>query len=320
MAWTAPKISSPALADATCGNLSSVFSNNQNGFSCNGLLTDSPSPDMSTCNVPYQIAYAMIGKSLFQAGLYSHTVVEGGGDLCSSSIKQRSYYTLLDDYLMFARTALNRTVHYYRTENTTLPQPDPNYAMAEPSAGPPSWAVVIAGNYYSRQTGSNFASHVPTPVVEPTSSSKVPEPSSSQSRPSSSASSPGPDPSDDVSEVGLSKNEVIIVAVSCSVGSLLIALILFFVIKRWKARSRRNHDSFKDATAQLILAEGLGGAFVPGHDTPSAEVTEDLIDNQPPPAYPIDERPPEMAHLRSRGIHDDFDYNNHIHISRNEKS
>ncbi|KAJ2740977.1 hypothetical protein GGI20_005500 [Coemansia sp. BCRC 34301] len=316
MAWTAPNVSSPVPGDAImCANLSTVFSSNQNGFSCNGILATSPSPDMSKCSVPYQIAYAVIGKSLYQAGFYSHSVVEGGGDLCGSSFKQRSYYTLIDDYLMFARTALNRTVYYYRTENTTLPQSDPNFAMVEPSAAPPSWAMIVSGNYYSRQTGSNFASHVPTPVAEPTSSSKGPAPSSSSEiQLSSSESSLGP--SGDGAEGGLSKNEVIIVAVSCSVGSLLIALILFFVVKRWKSRARRRHDPFKEATAQLILAEGLGGAFMPGHEQPSTEIMEGPVDNQPPPAYPIDERPPEMAHLRGRGIYDDFDYNNHIYCHK----
>ncbi|KAJ2864459.1 hypothetical protein GGH94_002911 [Coemansia aciculifera] len=325
MAWAAPQISSQASSDAKCSSLSSLFDSNQNGASCNGVLTTSPSPDMSKCNVPYQIAYAIIGKSLFPAGIYSYSVVEGGGDLCSNSSKIRNYYTLVDDYLVFANVALNRTVHYYRTENTTVPQPDPNYAMAEPSAAQPSGAALVAGNYYSRQTGTNFASQVPTPIAQPTSSSMTPQASSSsKTEQISSSSSPDRGSPDEGSVEGLSKNEVIIVAVSCSVGSLLIALILFFVIKQWKASLRRRHDPFKEASAQLILAEGLGGAYVPGHERPSAEVIEDPIDNQPPPAYPMDERPPEMAHLRNRDTHDafdsDFNYNNHIHISRNEKN
>ncbi|KAJ2115683.1 hypothetical protein IW146_002107 [Coemansia sp. RSA 922] len=325
MAWAAPQISSQATSDAKCNSLSPLFDSNKNGTSCNGVLATSPSPDMSNCNVPYQIAYAVIGKGLFPAGIYSYSVVEGGGDLCGNSSKIRNYYTLLDDYLKFANVALNRTVNFYRTENTTVPQPDPSYAMAEPSAAQPSGVALIAGNYYSRQTGTNFATQVPTPTPQPSSSfQSSQESSSSETQKSSSSSSPDTGLPSEGSIDGLTKNEVIIVAVSCSVGSLLIALILFFVIKQWKARQRRRHDPFKEASAQLILAEGLGGAYVPGQERPSAEVVEEHFDNLPPPAYPIDERPPEIAHLRSRDTHDafdsDFNYNNHIHISRNEKN
>ncbi|KAJ2907906.1 hypothetical protein GGI21_003419, partial [Coemansia aciculifera] len=261
MAWATPKISSSAPSDAMCGNMSAVFSANQDVLSCNAILAGSPSPDMSTCNVPYQVAYAVIGRSLYPAGIYSHSVVEGGGDLCSNSSIVRNYYTMVEDYLMFARTALNRTVYYYRTDNTTLPQSDPNFAMVEPSAPPPAKALTVAGNYYSRQTGSNFATSVPTPTVVPTSSSSVPAASTSSSDSEQSSDSSSLSPSDGITD-GLSKNVVIIIAVSCSVGSLLIAFILFFVIKRRRiAKSSRRHDQFKEATAQLILAEGLGGAF-----------------------------------------------------------
>ncbi|KAJ2382257.1 hypothetical protein H4S02_005834 [Coemansia sp. RSA 2611] len=321
MTWATPQISPQASNDTMCSSLSPLYSSNLLGSSCNGVLATSPSPDMSNCAVPYQIAYAVIGKRLLPAGIYSHSVVEGGEDLCGNPSKTRNYYTLLDDYLMFARVALDRTVHYFRIGNTTVPQPDPNFSMVDPPEGLPSGAALVSGNYYSRQTGSNFASQVPTPTptakstrsstTSQTSPTSKPEESNTMSDP------PSEEPTD-----GLSKNEVIIIAVSCSVGSLLIALILFFAIKQWKASRRRKHDPFKEATAQLILAEGLGGAYVPGQERPSAEVVEDPIDNQPPPAYPIDERPPEMAHLRSRQTQNafDFDYNNHIHIPRNEKS
>ncbi|KAJ2816530.1 hypothetical protein FBU31_006541, partial [Coemansia sp. 'formosensis'] len=281
MKWAAPQLSSPASSDAMCSTLSPLYGSNQNGTSCNGILAASPSPDMSKCNVPYQIAYAVIGRGIYQAGIYSHSVVDGGGDLCGNSSKTRNYYTLVDDYLMFANVALNRRLYYYRTENTTVPQPDPNYSMAVPSAAPPSGAVLVAGNYYARQTGSNFATQVPTPSAQPTSSSTTLQEPSSKSEQSS-----NPPDSDlaDGSVDGLSKNEVIIIAVSCSVGSLLIAMIVFFVIKQRKDSQRRNHDLFKEASAQLILAEALGGAYMPGHDRPSTEVAEDPIDYQPPPA------------------------------------
>ncbi|KAJ2489881.1 hypothetical protein IWW37_003649 [Coemansia sp. RSA 2050] len=319
MAWATPQISPQAPNDTMCNSLSPLYSSNLLGLSCNGVLATSPSSDVSNCDVPYQVAYAVIGKGLFPAGIYSYSVVEDGENLCGNSSKTRNYYTLLDDYLMFARVALDRTVHFYRTGNTTVPQPNPDFSMADPSEGPPSGAALVSGNYYSQQTGSNFASQVPTPTVKSTRSSTTmrTSPTSKPEQSNTMSDPPNDEPAD-----GLSKNEVIIIAVSCSVGSLLIALILFFAIKQWRASQRRKHDPFKEATAQLILAEGLGGAYVPGQDQPNAEVVEDTIDNQPPPAYPIDERPPEMAHLRSRQTHNafDFDYNNHIHIPRNEKS
>ncbi|KAJ2007553.1 hypothetical protein GGI04_001475 [Coemansia thaxteri] len=274
LTWATPQVYSQGSADSMCEQLSPLYTANEKDYTCSSGTLSPPSSSLSSCSVPYQMAYGLIGTTLFPAAIFSHVVVQGGSNLCQYS-NQRSYYTMMSDYLMFASTVLNRTVYYYSGGNSTQPQQNPGYSMALPTGSSPSSAAVVGGDMYAKQSTGT-----------PTSSSYRMS-SSGQQRPTSvvestSSSAPSDDPSSDGSSSGMSHRTIAIVAACSAVGALLLAVAAFFTVRWWRAHVARTRDPYKEAAAQRMLADGLGGASLP-------EEHFDAL--APPPAYhPEEER------------------------------
>ncbi|KAJ2861713.1 hypothetical protein GGH94_004721 [Coemansia aciculifera] len=276
MAWATPKVYSQGSGDLACLQLSTVYKGNSKGFACSSGLVPAPSSSLGTsCNVPYQMVYATFsGTYVYQAGFFSHVVLEDGKDLCKYS-RQRSYFTLISDYLAFANSVLDRTVYYYNKDNTTKPQSDPEYAMTKPSTTVVS-VVMLSGNMYPKQPST------PSPT------------SALLSRTSTSTSPTSNPPSEEQQESnsGLSKRSIAIVAACSAVGSLLLAVGVFFLVRWWRGHLKRTRDPYKETAAQEILANDLGGASMPGGGGNLRSMTE-IVDMAyampPPPAYPANE-------------------------------
>ncbi|KAJ2487665.1 hypothetical protein IWW37_005151 [Coemansia sp. RSA 2050] len=133
MAWATPKVYSQGIGDSKCSQLSPVFKENKKDFACSSGLVSAPSSTLSTCSVPYQMVYAMFsGSYVYQAGFFSHAVIEDGKDLCKYG-SQRTYFTLFSDYLAFANSVIGRTVYYFNEDTWSMPQTDYEYAMTKPS-------------------------------------------------------------------------------------------------------------------------------------------------------------------------------------------
>lgn len=329
-----PSNFNPNSTDPECTKLSSLYKTNQDDMVCTGEAADPSSPDLHLCKAPYQMVYTVIDQSLYQAGLYSHSVlVDGSDDLCKKAPYVRHYYTLLADYLSFASTAINRQVKYYRPPGAAdSVNNDPNFQMHPPSgASSPDSSTVISGDLYTRQTGNNFV-ELPPPPSTPVATQGVPEgvnvvpgvggPSGNLdgevgisstshksgegvpelSLPDSSSNGDGGDGS------GLLQRDVIIIAVTCSIGGIILAIGLFFFI-RWLVKHKKNkQNSSKEASNQLVIANDLGGARMPNDDNWSASQLNlaspqtAYYPQQSPPAYPADERPPShiVAGIMSR--------------------
>ncbi|KAJ2030261.1 hypothetical protein IWW57_001274 [Coemansia sp. S610] len=283
MAWATPKVYSQSNADSTCSQLSPVYKANKEGFACGSGLVSAPSL-LGACDVPYQMVYAKLsGSYVYQAGFFSHAAIEDGKNLCKYG-SQRSYFTLFSDYLAFANSVTNRTVYYFSDDNSTTPQTDPKYAMAKPSSTV-SDVVLLSGDMYAKQPGveSSAATSLSrsSPLASPTSSPT----------PSPSPTSDPPREEEPVTESGMSKRSIAIVAACSAIGSLLLAVGGFFLVRWWRGHLQRTRDPFKETAAQEFLANDLGGASMPvGHGN-LRSMTE-IVDAPfivPPPAYPVNE-------------------------------
>ncbi|KAJ2813364.1 hypothetical protein H4S07_000739, partial [Coemansia furcata] len=133
MAWATPKVYTQDSGDSLCSDLSPVYNANMKDFACGRGTVSPPTSALGTCNVPYQMVYATFsGTYVYQAGFFSHVVIQDGNDLCEYS-SQRTYFTLISDYLAFANSVIKRTVYYFNKINSTKPQTSPAYAMTKPS-------------------------------------------------------------------------------------------------------------------------------------------------------------------------------------------
>ncbi|KAJ2037754.1 hypothetical protein H4S03_002765 [Coemansia sp. S3946] len=277
MAWATPKVYSQSSGDSVCSQLSPVYKDNSKDFACSSGLVPSPSSTLGTsCNVPYQMVYATFsGTYVYQAGFFSHAVIEDGKDLCKYS-SQRSYFTLISDYLAFANSVLNRTVYYYNDDNTVKPQTDPTYAMTKPSTTVKD-TVMLSGNMYPKQPST----------TSPTSSF----PSRTSTSPSQTPTGNPSNEKEPESNSGMSKRSIAIVAACSAVGSLLLAVGVVFLVRWWRGHLKRTRDPYKETAAQEILANDLGGASMPGGGNlrSMTEIVDVAYTNPPPPAYPANE-------------------------------
>ncbi|KAJ2155858.1 hypothetical protein GGF46_005556 [Coemansia sp. RSA 552] len=260
--WGTPRLLAQAYKnESTCNSLSLVYSQNQDDFTCCEVLADAPAPYLSKCKVPYATVYAFIDKAMFLAGIFSHAVVTGGSDLCDYN-KVRTYFTLFANYVGFAKNTLNRPLQLHEPMNGDLPESDPDYQMGVPSSGIMKISSrTIGGDFYKDQT--------------------KPNPGGS-----------GDDQDSDDDSGGLRKGAVIALAVCCTVGTLLLAVGIFFLVRWWRGHVHRLRDPIQETNAQQILADGLGGATMPDYPKNDRE-DEDFA--RPPPAYTEDMQPPASA-------------------------
>ncbi|KAJ2804760.1 hypothetical protein H4R20_002377, partial [Coemansia guatemalensis] len=150
MVWDYPAytLENTVEQDSTCSDLSPIFSENTDKFTCTSILANPLMKNSTACKIPYPVLYAQMGDELYQAGLYSHSVVKGGDDLCNND-EVRSYYTLIGDYLAFAEKVLNKKFTYHSNDNSSAPQADPNYSMKSAPKSVADGAVMLSGEFYN---------------------------------------------------------------------------------------------------------------------------------------------------------------------------
>lgn len=238
--WANPKVYNQTIADVNCNEYSPLYYRNQREMACNMELADSPANSVSKCNVPYQLVYAVINDKLYLAGFHSYTVLYKGSTACETD-KQRSYYTYIDNYIAFAKSILGRDVSYQSADKDKPPQDDLSYSMIPPVKPQPVGTTVVGGDLYARQKDISSATNV-----------------SESSDGDSSTSDSG-----DSGEDGLSKGATIAVAVSCSVGGILIAVAAFFLARVWRSRISRGRNPYQETLAQEILADELRATMAP---------------------------------------------------------
>ncbi|KAJ2450500.1 hypothetical protein EV183_004242 [Coemansia sp. RSA 2336] len=264
--------------DTTCKDISPLYGDNLSDMTCYDTLVEPPSSELSTCNVPYSTVYALLDGIIFQAGIFSYAEVSGGSDFCGSG-QMRTYYTLVANYLMFARVTINRTVYFYEQDVGAYPQNDSNYVMKDTKKRNSDFTIV-SGDIYALQSRDGASSRVSSDLSSSDNSSG--DNSSGDNSSSDESSSGGETKSD-----GLSKTTTIIIAVCCSVGTLVLAALVFFLIRWWRGHMSRPRDPMQETNAQHILADDIGGAYVPtaSNHNAASDTSDEIKDENMPPAY-----------------------------------
>ncbi|KAJ2781090.1 hypothetical protein H4R18_003085 [Coemansia javaensis] len=104
MQWATPAVRTNDDDDPGCTSASELYNRNQGAFFCSRIYT--PSVFSTTCNMPYGSIYGVASSSMGIAALYSHSVVYGDS-MCGGS-QTYHYYTVLTNYLRYARSVLGR--------------------------------------------------------------------------------------------------------------------------------------------------------------------------------------------------------------------
>ncbi|ORX65967.1 hypothetical protein DL89DRAFT_270513 [Linderina pennispora] len=255
-----------------CSTASPLFAENKYDLLCSTTIMK---PNKSaTCDMPYGVVYATVNDTYYQAGLFSHTAVYGGSDLCSYS-KQYTYYTLLANYVMFAAITLNRTVYFTLPYNNMTPSVSGEYSMNVPKSVDVSGVTYVGGDFYARlsELGSSMSS--------------ASSPSGTETAGSSPTSSQGPssESSANKSSGGTSNKTTIIIAVCASLGSVLLIVAAFFLYKWIRRINNERKWGPDEENAQLtMIANDLGGAEMPNaQNTSSLQQQQQQQQQQPQP-------------------------------------
>ncbi|KAJ2794926.1 hypothetical protein H4R20_006059 [Coemansia guatemalensis] len=256
--------------DDTCSELSPIYSVNADKFTCTTALATPLMKNSTACKIPYPVIYAQMGGELYQAGLYSHSVVKGGDNLCDSD-EVRSYYTLIGDYLAFAETALNKKFTHHSNDNSSTPQTDPYYSMKNAPRSVADGAVMLSGDFYNPRAV----------IVE----------SGALSDDASTATGTNIEEEDDTSDLsdgqsatddsnGSSKKTIVIAAVCGSVGTLILVVSILFGIRWYRGHVSKVHDPYQAPSAQNVLDEMFANtdeyrpppAYKPPGEAPEEEI------------------------------------------------
>ncbi|KAJ2701126.1 hypothetical protein FB645_004747 [Coemansia sp. IMI 203386] len=280
--------------DDDCADYSFLYKDNKKDFVCSSkVITDAPSSVSAVCSkAPYGIVYATMGEYSYPAGFLSHVVLKNADDLCGSG-DARAYYTLFEDYLMFAADTMNRTAYFNSSDNSTRPQEDPGFAMKAP-AGSVAGVQVLGGNMYARQGTQSTQSASIMSSSKPSAST---DDDASQTDGTSSDNSAENSNNNNDKNAGSSNKTTVIAAVCSAIGAVLLAIGLFFFVRWYRkhGKIRRQRDPYSETVAQEMLANGLGGASIPAASglesvpVPAARASTDLaadaLFSRPPPTY-----------------------------------
>ncbi|KAJ2607458.1 hypothetical protein H4S08_004820 [Coemansia sp. RSA 1365] len=262
--------------DPKCSEFSPIFSSNNGGFTCNDYTVEPLVKDKTDCKIPYPQLYAWMGDELYQAGIFSHAVIKGGSDLCKYD-DARFYYTVLTNYIAFAQAALGKKFDYNGINKDSKPQDDPYFAMVGASAKLDNDVVMLSGDFYSpKNLHIESASNLDDSEKDPNSASEKDNPDTADvNNPGNSYTNPGitAETSSDNNEVnpsGGSSNKTTIIASVCgSVGTLILIVVIFFLVRWYRGHVSKIHDPYKDRSAQEALVDMFSSAG----------------DIRPPPAY-----------------------------------
>ncbi|KAJ1892877.1 hypothetical protein LPJ66_006083 [Kickxella alabastrina] len=301
MSWRSPTIVSQLNSDPSCAQASGLYKNNPNDFVCSKASTASPID--SKCAMPYGSVYGVGKNSMGEAALYSHSVVYGNY-MCEESSKFH-YYTLLTNYVMYARAVLNRSVSQY-VENTSALDGlgrSVKFQMKSPDAADDNNTRRFGGDMYTVEntvsgkviwiidvTTAPGAVSTSTRTDRITETRTVDQPSRSNDNESDVAlassgldqsssdvdqdSLNGLDGENDDTFSGVPKSTVIAMATAIPLAAIVLAIALYFIITRYQRNQQRKKWSRGSISRQknvLALVDELGGASQPVVQMPGVQ-------------------------------------------------
>ncbi|KAJ2605400.1 hypothetical protein EV177_006162 [Coemansia sp. RSA 1804] len=161
MKWRAPSTATNPYMFPKEVNFLDIYNLNMDSLLCSNATTHTTSTYLTTCATPYGVAETYIDGKPYVAGIYSFTRLYGLSYKCTLFDGQKSYYTLLANYVAFADKVLGRKIGYYPNNNSNVvPQTDPNFSMAKPADNSMS-IVYLMGDFYSAQTEALKNDNIP---------------------------------------------------------------------------------------------------------------------------------------------------------------
>ncbi|PIA13827.1 hypothetical protein COEREDRAFT_83196 [Coemansia reversa NRRL 1564] len=257
--------------DDVCSDLSPIYKANTDKLTCTTILADPLMKNSTSCKIPYPVLYAQMGEDLYQAGIFSHSVVKGGDNLCNNQ-EVRSYYTLIGDYLAFAENALDKKFTHHSSASSSTPQSDSNYSMKPASRGVNDGTLMLSGDFYNPKAVI-IGSATSSDGTSMTTDSNVNGENATDNELASDGSN---EQETDSNSKSTSKKTIIIAAVCGSIGTLLLVAVILFGIRWYRGHVSKVHDPYQAPSAQDFLQE----------------MFENPNEGRPPPAY----KPPEEAH------------------------
>ncbi|KAI9501417.1 hypothetical protein BX070DRAFT_47396 [Coemansia spiralis] len=114
--WTDPLTVTNSNAGSSCSTQSGLYAANTGDFVCSYQITEPLLNSM--CGIPYGSVYSALNGIVAVSGLYSFSVISGSS-FCSSS-STINYYTLLSNYIAFAKNVIGRDVSLVFDEGSAL--------------------------------------------------------------------------------------------------------------------------------------------------------------------------------------------------------
>ncbi|KAI9467852.1 hypothetical protein BX667DRAFT_215966 [Coemansia mojavensis] len=227
-------IENTQIGDKACEGLSEMYTVNVDDVMCNSNTINMASHEFYNCKLPMGSVYGYMDGKVYALGLYSHTAISKGDNLCNYGI-QRSYFTTLNRYIGFIQQTINRTVYTYGANVSSI-NLDTDYTMVDRyfSTDEKLKVTTLSGDLYRDQANAPG-----------TTSTDHPEGSSTLTN--------------DTSSSALGQKTIIIIAVCASVGGLVVALLAIAIVFWWCCR-KPPVDPVRQKQQRDIIESEIGGA------------------------------------------------------------
>ncbi|KAJ2158355.1 hypothetical protein GGF46_003833 [Coemansia sp. RSA 552] len=147
--WNTPAVLTVDGANSAngCSSASHLFNSNQDWFTCVPQTTTSMAN--SKCQTPYGAVWAVYQPdNMAVAGLYSHSAIYGGDQLCGSTGNQFHYYTMLQPYADWAAKMTGRKVYSFAADSSYSYDGSSSFGMSNSIAPSVFGVETVSGNLY----------------------------------------------------------------------------------------------------------------------------------------------------------------------------
>ncbi|KAJ2844174.1 hypothetical protein J3B02_005046, partial [Coemansia erecta] len=278
--WSVPQVANGTQgAPDKCAQVSALYEANTNDLMCTEQILVSDQ-EGKKCAAPFGSIYGVHDPDLAIAGLYSHSVIVGGDNLCNYG-QVYSFYTLLSNYLEWGGNTAQSTMYLFVANQNYLNNVVSGYSMKVPTEAPAVSGLVVGGDLStitilgtvpadSESSSATIESARSTPApTSSTSASSTPS-SSSSSAEESSSSEGGLDKTDsnsaqETENKGKKSNIVTIVIIVLAILAVLAIIAYLWWRRRRNQKKKQNVNMIDidsnnyDDGAQIDRPSFIGG-------------------------------------------------------------
>ncbi|KAJ2704880.1 hypothetical protein FB645_002913 [Coemansia sp. IMI 203386] len=294
--WAVPDVvNGSASAPDKCAEVSTLYGANTKDFACTEQVLVSDQ-EGKKCAAPYSSIYGVHDPDLAIAGLYSHSVIIGGDNLCGYT-QVYNFYTLLSNYLEWGGNTAESTMYLYVANNNYLNNVVSGYSMTVPANAPAVSGVVVGGDLSTIAILGTLPADSVASSTESSSASSSEKPAapSSSEEPASSetpAEGEGLDPANSNSaqtteEKGKKSNIVTIIIIVLAVLAVL-AILAFLWWRRRKNQKKKQNTNIIDMNNYMDGAQINHLSFIGGDNSDRKHLEKEIHDSNRYSSYSTD--------------------------------